>query len=124
MKHLKETMKEILLEKNNQLCIYITYDISHYTSIFPKDLVTGQYASIILQHRYWNLVIKDDGFGVTLDFFAQNHNIYVPFDAIVLFTEQTSNFLLNFKGILPKEMGESQKDEKIIFLDFVNNSPQ
>jgi uncharacterized protein len=58
---------------------------------FPPEM------TIILQHRFENLVVKQEGFEVTLSFGGNPERIVVPFDAIKAFHDPSVNFSLSLK---------------------------
>ena len=52
--------------------------------------------TIILQHRFWDLEVGDDGFGVTLSFDGKRHRLAVPFAALRAFADPAAGFGLRF----------------------------
>jgi hypothetical protein len=57
---------------------------------YPEDM------TIVLQHEYWDLEVKENYFAVTLSFDNMNERIVVPFDAIIKFVDPSVNFGLEF----------------------------
>jgi uncharacterized protein len=55
-------------------------------SRFPDEM------SIILQHEFWDLVVRDDAFEVSLNFSRRPERLTVPFDAITGFTDPSVPF--------------------------------
>jgi len=53
---------------------------------FPDEM------SIILQHEFWDLVVTQDAFEVSLNFSRKPERLTVPFDAITAFTDPTVPF--------------------------------
>jgi len=53
---------------------------------FPDEM------SIILQHEFWNLVVTQDGFEVSLNFSRKPERLTVPFDSITGFTDPSVPF--------------------------------
>lgn len=58
---------------------------------WPQEL------TIILQHQYSNLVVEDEGFGVTLSFRSIPEHLYIPYDAITGFYDPSVEFGLRFE---------------------------
>ncbi|MBV9286885.1 MAG: hypothetical protein JO288_03520 [Hyphomicrobiales bacterium] len=55
-------------------------------SRFPEEM------SIILQHEFWDLVVSQEAFEVTLHFSRKPERLTVPFDAITGFTDPSVPF--------------------------------
>jgi uncharacterized protein len=55
-------------------------------SRFPDEM------SIILQHEFWDLVVTQDAFEVSLNFSRKPERLTVPFDAITGFTDPSVPF--------------------------------
>jgi uncharacterized protein len=53
---------------------------------FPEEM------SIILQHEFWDLVVTQDAFEVSLNFSRKPERLVVPFDAITGFTDPSVPF--------------------------------
>src|SRR5208283_3205700 len=53
---------------------------------FPDEM------SIILQHEFWDLVVTQDAFEVSLNFSRRPERLTVPFDAITGFTDPSVPF--------------------------------
>lgn len=63
--------------------------------------------TIVLQHQYWDLIITDEFFEVTVSFNKQQERIKVPFGALSAFVDPSVRFGLQFdrkdKAALPAE---------------------
>ena len=63
--------------------------------------------TIVLQHQYWDLIITDEFFEVTVSFNKQQERIKVPFGALSAFVDPSVRFGLQFdrkdKTALPVE---------------------
>ena len=57
---------------------------------YPEEM------TIVLQHQYWDLVIHDDSFEVTVSFNKQQEHIKVPFMALSAFVDPSVRFGLQF----------------------------
>jgi len=58
---------------------------------YPKEI------TIVLQHQFRNLIVKDDYFKVTLHFDGIEEQIQVPYKAILSFSDPSMKFFLHFK---------------------------
>ena len=59
---------------------------------YPKEM------TIVLQHRYWDLFVKDDHFEVKLTFDSIPERLVVPFSAIKVFFDPSVRYGLQFEG--------------------------
>jgi len=57
---------------------------------YPEEM------TIVLQHQYWDLVIHDDFFEVSVSFNKQQEHIKVPFMALSAFVDPSVRFGLQF----------------------------
>jgi hypothetical protein len=57
---------------------------------YPEEM------TIVLQHQYWDLIIADDHFEVTVSFNKQQEHIRVPFMALSAFVDPSVRFGLQF----------------------------
>ena len=57
---------------------------------YPEEM------TIVLQHQYWDLVIHDESFEVTVSFNKQQEHIKVPFAALSAFVDPSVRFGLQF----------------------------
>ena len=64
---------------------------------YPEDI------TIVLQHEYWDLVVDETGFSITLCFDEIHERIVVPFDAIISFVDPSVKFGLQFNPVYPEE---------------------
>ena len=68
---------------------------------YPEEM------TIVLQHQYWDLIITDEFFEVTVSFNKQQERIKVPFAALSAFVDPSVRFGLQFdrkdKAALPVE---------------------
>lgn len=73
---------------------YITFDTTASGTIISKRL-KEQYPeemTIVLQHRFWDLMVYDDRFEVKLSFNAIPERLIVPFAAIKSFVDPSVSF--------------------------------
>ena len=57
---------------------------------YPEEM------TIVLQHQYWGLIIREDDFEVTVSFNKQQERIQVPFAALSAFVDPSVRFGLQF----------------------------
>jgi hypothetical protein len=61
--------------------------------LYPEDI------TIVLQHEFWDLVIEDRTFSVTLCFNDVQERLTIPFDSIISFVDPSVKFGLQFTPI-------------------------
>lgn len=70
---------------------------------YPEEM------TIVLQHQYWDLIITEEFFEVTVSFNKQQERIKVPFAALSAFVDPSVRFGLQFdrkdKAAVPSEKG-------------------
>lgn len=62
----------------------------HLMERYPDEM------TIVIQHRYWDLVVADDHFSIGLSFNQMPANLVIPYDALVGFVDPAVNFALQF----------------------------
>ena len=62
----------------------------HLTDRFPDEM------TIVIQHRFWDLKVSDDGFSVGLSFGGVPSTLNVPFSAVTDFVDPAVDFSLKF----------------------------
>jgi uncharacterized protein len=78
---------------------FISFDTGHpdveiadwLAERFPDDM------TVVMQHWFDDLDVKEDGFGITLNFGNQPERMYIPFDAIRTFVDPSVEFGLRFE---------------------------
>lgn len=55
--------------------------------------------TIILQHQFWDLVVRDDAFEVGLSFGGVAEKLTIPFDAVTAFLDPSVQFGFQFQPI-------------------------
>lgn len=120
-KHLSKAIGEILtnIEKKNikKFCLYISFDRDNKNVVFPDDITSERYITIIIQNRFWELNIdrENKGFWVILDF-EEKEKIYVPFSSIIMFSDPENNFCLDFRDVANYD--DEYSDDNILSIDF------
>ncbi len=78
---------------------YITFDTGApgveiarvLRDLYPQEM------TIVLQHQYWDLVVEEHSFAVTLAFNGSRHRLAVPFRAVTAFVDPEAQFGLRFE---------------------------
>lgn len=79
---------------------FITFDTQH-PDVEIADWLSDRYPgemTVVLQHRYDDLEVTDDGFAVTLSFGEAPERLYIPYDAIRTFVDPSVEFGLRFES--------------------------
>lgn len=61
--------------------------------------------AIVLEHQFWDLVVDDDAFEVTLKFGGVPKYLRVPFAALLEFADPAAKFLLRFDPVEDEATG-------------------
>ena len=64
----------------------------HLAERFPDEM------TIVIQHRFWDLKVEDDGFSVGLSFGGVPATLRVPFAAVTEFHDPAVEFSLTFQA--------------------------
>jgi hypothetical protein len=89
---------------------YVSFDTSASGVVLSKRLKDKYPAemTIVLQHRFWDLSVSDDGFEVKLTFDGIPERLVVPFAAIRVFFDPSVRYGLQFEDPnIEPEAGES-----------------
>ena len=79
---------------------YLTFK-TQFPGVAIPDFLREQYPeemTIILQHQFWGLKVKDDSFEVTLTFKKLPATLSIPFTALTAFFDPAVQFGLQFRG--------------------------
>ena len=80
----------------------------HLTERFPDEM------TIVIQNRFWDLKVGDDGFEVGLSFNQAPAKLIIPVSAITGFVDPAVNFALQFQAQAeesgPQEHEEAEND--------------
>jgi hypothetical protein len=83
----------------------------HLTERFPDEM------TIVIQNRFWDLKVGDDGFEVGLSFNQAPAKLVIPFSAITGFVDPAVNFALQFQAQAeesgPQAHEEAENDHPI-----------
>ena len=89
---------------------YVSFDTAASGVVLSKRLKDKYPAemTIVLQHRFWDLSVSDDGFEVKLTFDGIPERLVVPFAAIRVFFDPSVRYGLQFEDPdIEPEAGES-----------------
>lgn len=78
---------------------FITFDTAHPDAQIA-DWLRDRYPTemtIVIQHWFDDLDVRDDGFSITLNFGDAPENLNVPYDAILTFVDPSVEFGLRFE---------------------------
>lgn len=77
---------------------YITFESNRNDVKIPKFL-RQKYpleVTIVLQYQFWDLIVDDEGFSVSLAFDDVREVLYIPYNAIISFLDPSVEFGLEF----------------------------
>lgn len=77
----------------------------HLSDRFPDEM------TIVLQNRFWDLKVGDDGFEVGLSFNQMPARLVIPFPAITAFVDPAVNFALQFQVQVDDDDGATIHDQ-------------
>lgn len=109
--------------------VYITF-LTEHPGVELADELKARYPTemtIVLQHEFWGLEVRDDGFGVTLSFNEVSQRIEIPFEAITVFADPSVEFGLQFNLTARPEVEDDQEeesDEEVVSEGEVTTMPQ
>ena len=81
---------------------------AHLAQKYPAEM------TIVLEHQFWDLEVREHAFDVTLSFNSRPERITIPFDAIVAFADPSVKFGLQFPadaGTAPASAAEPDSAE-------------
>jgi hypothetical protein len=90
----KKTIKTLSETQNpHGHSFYITFITQDKKAIVPKQLLSQfpKAMTIVLENQFSNLVYDNNGFSVDLSFNDVLHSLYIPFNAIINFSDKLSN---------------------------------
>jgi uncharacterized protein len=81
---------------------------AHLRQKFPDEM------TIVLQNKFWDLVVREDGFSVSLSFNQMPAKLNIPYSAITAFFDPAVEFGLKFEasvaGMEPDDPGSPEND--------------
>jgi hypothetical protein len=67
---------------------------------YPEEM------TVVIQHQFWDLVVDEDAFSITLAFNTSRQRLLVPFTALTTFADPSADLLLTFEKQAPKAVAE------------------
>ena len=101
---MRSLIQDVLVDvKNNGLPgehhFFITFDTNH-AEVEMAPWLKERYPTeitVVMQHWYDDLEVKDDGFSVTLNFGDTPEHLVIPYEAILTFVDPSVEFGLRFE---------------------------
>ena len=83
---------------------YLSFHTGAAGVAIPNYLLTKypEEMTIVLQHQFWGLEVRDQDFSVTLSFHNRPEQLTIPFAAVASFADPSVNFALQFEVAAPK----------------------
>jgi hypothetical protein len=79
---------------------------------FLRDMYPDE-IKVILQHQFWDLVVDEEAFSVTLTFNASRNRVTVPFAAVTAFVDPSVELVLRFES---KSQAASEAEASAVLL--------
>ena len=78
---------------------YVSFHTGAAGVAIPNYLLTKypEEMTIVLQHQFWGLEVRDQDFSVTLSFQNRPEQLTIPFAAVASFADPSVNFALQFE---------------------------
>ena len=113
---MRSLIQDVLTEvKNNGLPgehhFFITFDTNH-AGVEMASWLKDRYPTeitVVMQHWYDDLEVRDDGFSVTLNFGDTPEHLVIPYEAILTFVDPSVEFGLRFETNEEDEDTDEQK---------------
>ena len=82
---------------------YITFVTRAPGAEVPADLLQRypDTITIVIQHKFWDLKVTEEGFSIRLQFGGLPKVLKVPFNAVMRFEDPSVRFLLQFEPVEP-----------------------
>ena len=83
---------------------YVSFHTGAAGVAIPNYLLTKypEEMTIVLQHQFWGLEVRDQDFSVTLSFQNRPEQLIIPFAAVASFADPSVNFALRFETAAAK----------------------
>ncbi|MFY9590031.1 ClpXP protease specificity-enhancing factor SspB [Rickettsia endosymbiont of Halotydeus destructor] len=129
-----EFVKKILTKIQNEnlywdQLIYISYRTDNPLAVIPLGVRQAypREITIVLQHQFENLIVKDEGFSLTVSFDGIKETIYIPFNSLISFVDSSNNYSLTFnqqQNFYNNSQSEILKIKKQLVEDINKEEPE
>ena len=94
---------------------YITFRTKHAGVNIPKHLIDRfpDEMTIVIQHRFWDLKVDEDGFAVGLSFGGVPSTLFIPFAAVTDFVDPAVEFSLKFQAAEIEVDNDDDEEEEV-----------
>ncbi len=90
---------------------YITFR-TEWPGVYLSEELRGRYPeemTVVLQHQFWNLLVGEESFSVTLRFSGVEERIEVPWSSITVFADPSAEFGLQLQA--PGSQSDSEGED-------------
>jgi hypothetical protein len=94
---------------------YITFVTTH-PGVTLAERLRERYPdemTIVIQHQFSNLLVSDEGFGVTLSFSGIADHLEIPFSAVTAFADPSVQFGLQFRRTEEEEEDDGSEKSRL-----------
>lgn len=101
---------------------FIAFRTQHPEVDMPKHLLERypEEMTIVIQHRYWDLLVTDEHFEIGLTFNQVPAKLSIPYKAITGFVDPAVNFALQFAVSVPEPADEPPPPPPVVTEDGSN----
>ena len=94
---------------------YITFNTNFKSVNIPINLKKKypDEMTIVIENSFWELIVKDTFFSITLSFNNIKNNLIIPYGSLLVFSDPYANFHLKFPKLEHKEeiIGKNKKKQ-------------
>ena len=94
---------------------YITFDTNFKSVDIPVNLKKKypDEMTIVIENSFWELIVKDTFFSITLSFNNIKNNLIIPYGSLLVFSDPYANFHLKFPKLEYNEeiIGKDKKKQ-------------
>ena len=95
--------------------LYVTFSLKH-PDVKISQLLKADYddeMTFVLQYEFWDLIVDDFGFSVSLAFEHSDETLYVPFSSLIAVSDPSEDFNLEFDPDLSIRKPKSPENKKL-----------
>ena len=100
---MRDVVKKVLKNITNNTLpgnhhFYITFDTNFKSVEIPNSLKKKhpEEMTIVIENSFWDLIIKDSFFSITLSFSNIKSKLIIPYNSLLVFSDPYANFHLKF----------------------------